>query len=119
MAVAAFSLVAYINSIFSEDHTVVEPLSVPANCKAGDRIYVEGNQGTPDEQLNPKKKVFYLNIKNPKIPVLFKRILVTLTRKINGGHKLNELSVFGMITRTKRSLFPLSYYIKLGCLSVI
>lgn len=46
----------------SEDHTVVEPLAVPEGSKAGDRIYVEGNQGTPDEQLNPKKKVrfFYL-----------------------------------------------------------
>lgn len=42
----------------SEDHTVVEPLAVPSSAKAGDRIAVEGSSGTPDEQLNPKKKVW-------------------------------------------------------------
>lgn len=53
----------------------MEPLNVPANCKAGDRIYVEGNEGTPDEQLNPKKKVIHLKFlfqyKNPEIPAFF------------------------------------------------
>lgn len=42
---------------YSEDHSVVEPLVIPEGCAPGDRIFVEGNQGTPDEQLNPKKKV--------------------------------------------------------------
>lgn len=42
----------------NEDHTVVEPLIIPDGCKPGDRIFVEGNQGTPDDQLNPKKKVW-------------------------------------------------------------
>lgn len=41
----------------SEDHTIVEPLVIPDGCKPGDRIFVEGNQGAPDDQLNPKKKV--------------------------------------------------------------
>lgn len=45
-------------SIFSEEHTIVEPLIIPDGSKPGDRIFVEGNQGTPDDQLNPKKKVF-------------------------------------------------------------
>lgn len=49
---------------FSEDHTVVEPLAVPAGTEAGDRVYVEGNQGTPDEQLNPKKKVRSNSLRN-------------------------------------------------------
>lgn len=43
---------------FSEDHTIVEPLIVPNGCKAGDRIYIEDNQGVPDELLNPKKKIW-------------------------------------------------------------
>lgn len=31
---------------------------MPAGAKAGDRIAVEGSSGQPDEQLNPKKKVW-------------------------------------------------------------
>lgn len=41
---------------------VVIPLDPPANSKPGDRVFVEGfsheDLGEPDEQLNPKKKVF-------------------------------------------------------------
>lgn len=36
----------------------VEPLNIPEGSKPGDRIYVDGYQGTPDAQLNPKKKVW-------------------------------------------------------------
>lgn len=37
----------------------VEPLRPPENSNPGDRIYVEGYEsGTPDEVLNPKKKVW-------------------------------------------------------------
>merc|ERR1719295_413825 len=37
----------------------VEPLSVPEGSKPGDRVVVEGEkEGTPDEVLNPKKKVW-------------------------------------------------------------
>jgi len=36
----------------------VELLEPPANSKPGDRVSVEGYIGSPDEQLNPKKKVF-------------------------------------------------------------
>lgn len=36
----------------------VELLIVPAGSKPGDRVFVEGYQGTPDAQLNPKKKVW-------------------------------------------------------------
>lgn len=54
-----FALTVFIsfNNFFSEDHSIVEPLIIPDGCKPGDRIFVEGNQGTPDDQLNPKKKV--------------------------------------------------------------
>jgi len=41
---------------------VVVPLDPPSDSKPGDRVYVEGfsheQHGEPDEQLNPKKKVF-------------------------------------------------------------
>ncbi|XP_065358916.1 tyrosine--tRNA ligase, cytoplasmic [Calliphora vicina] len=42
----------------NEDHTVVEPIIVPANAAAGSRLAFEGYSGQPDEQLNPKKKVW-------------------------------------------------------------
>lgn len=60
---------------FSEDHTIVEPLVVPDGCKPGDRIFVEGNQGTPDDQLNPKKKVCVLRLRR-KCPFAVQRISI-------------------------------------------
>ncbi|XP_031550223.1 tyrosine--tRNA ligase, cytoplasmic-like [Actinia tenebrosa] len=44
------------------DQRKVIPLSPPEGCKPGDRVTVEGYDhkklGEPDEQLNPKKKIF-------------------------------------------------------------
>ncbi|KAI9337989.1 tRNA synthetases class I, catalytic domain-containing protein [Obelidium mucronatum] len=40
------------------DHTKVEFLIPPAGSVPGDRVYFEGHEGTPEEQLNPKKKVW-------------------------------------------------------------
>ncbi|KAK3711630.1 hypothetical protein QZH41_014060 [Actinostola sp. cb2023] len=44
------------------DQRKVIPLSPPDGCKPGDRVIVEGydhkDLGQPDEQLNPKKKIF-------------------------------------------------------------
>ncbi|RUS69276.1 hypothetical protein EGW08_022964 [Elysia chlorotica] len=43
----------------TEDHSQVEPLSVPEGSAPGDRVFVEGyEQGKPDERLNPKKKIW-------------------------------------------------------------
>lgn len=36
----------------------VEPLKIPESVAAGTRITVDGYDGTPDVQLNPKKKVW-------------------------------------------------------------
>jgi len=42
-----------------DDPKQVEPLDPPAGCEPGDKIFVEGYEiGNPDEQLNPKKKVW-------------------------------------------------------------
>jgi len=42
-----------------EEPREVEPLSVPEGSQPGDRVTVEGyEEGTPDEVLNPKKKVW-------------------------------------------------------------
>lgn len=41
---------------FSEE--AVEPLKIPDGIAPGDRITVDGYSGTPDVQLNPKKKVW-------------------------------------------------------------
>ncbi|KAJ3158905.1 hypothetical protein HK101_001208 [Irineochytrium annulatum] len=40
------------------DHTKVEFLLPPPGSKPGDKVYFKGHEGTPDEQLNPKKKIF-------------------------------------------------------------
>lgn len=36
----------------------MEPIIVPANTAPGSRLSFEGYAGKPDEQLNPKKKVW-------------------------------------------------------------
>lgn len=46
-------------SVEEEGNKKVEPLSVPPSSKPGDKIVVEGYEtGTPDEVLNPKKKIW-------------------------------------------------------------
>merc|ERR1711991_694156 len=40
------------------EDTAVELLQVPDGASPGDRVTVEGYAGPPDEQLNPKKKVW-------------------------------------------------------------
>ncbi|KAJ3112513.1 hypothetical protein HDU96_004494 [Phlyctochytrium bullatum] len=42
----------------NSDHTKVEFLLPPPQSKPGDRVFFRGHEGTPEEQLNPKKKVF-------------------------------------------------------------
>ncbi|XP_015747756.1 PREDICTED: tyrosine--tRNA ligase, cytoplasmic-like [Acropora digitifera] len=46
----------------SEGKRQVTPLCPPADCKPGDRVVIKGYEheiaGAPDEQLNPKKKIF-------------------------------------------------------------
>jgi len=42
-----------------EDPREVEPIAPPAGAKPGDKVFVEGYEtGSPDEVLNPKKKVW-------------------------------------------------------------
>lgn len=42
-----------------DDPRAVEPLDPPASSSIGERVFVEGfESGTPDAQLNPKKKVW-------------------------------------------------------------
>ena len=44
---------------FSNEPRAVEPLNPPAGSAPGDRVFVEGYEsGTPDERLNPKKKIW-------------------------------------------------------------
>ncbi|KAI9340270.1 tRNA synthetases class I-domain-containing protein [Obelidium mucronatum] len=40
------------------DGSKVEFLVPPAGSVAGDRVYFEGHEGKPDDQLNPKKKIW-------------------------------------------------------------
>lgn len=40
----------------NEDHTKVEPLLPPKGAKLGERVTISGNDGKPEDVLNPKKK---------------------------------------------------------------
>ncbi len=40
------------------EHTKVEFLVPPEGSIPGDKVYFENHEGTPEPQLNPKKKVF-------------------------------------------------------------
>ena len=40
------------------EHTKVEFLVPPPGSIPGDKVFFENNEGTPEAQLNPKKKVF-------------------------------------------------------------
>ena len=42
----------------NSDHKKVELLVPPPNSSPGDKVFFEGNEGEPEAQLNPKKKVF-------------------------------------------------------------
>ncbi len=42
----------------NSDDGVVEILAPPAGCKAGDKLFFEGNVGVPEPVLNPKKKIW-------------------------------------------------------------
>ena len=42
----------------NEDHTKVDPIVPPKGCKPGDKVYCKGYDGAPEEQINPKKKIF-------------------------------------------------------------
>lgn len=42
----------------NDDHSKVELVEPPLNSKVGERITFDGHTGEPDEQLNPKKKIF-------------------------------------------------------------
>lgn len=36
----------------------MEPLDPPEGSAVGERVFVDGYTGTPDDELKPKKKVF-------------------------------------------------------------
>ena len=56
--IKSFAMVLCATSSEGKDGGV-ELINVPEGSKAGDRIYFEGYENdTPEEQLNPKKKVF-------------------------------------------------------------
>ena len=42
----------------NDEHTKVEFLIPPTGSKPGDCVYFEGHEGTPEDILNPKKKIF-------------------------------------------------------------
>lgn len=42
----------------NSDHTKVEFLIPPENSAPGDKVFFQGHEGTPESQLNPKKKVW-------------------------------------------------------------
>ncbi|KAH9316289.1 hypothetical protein KI387_024916, partial [Taxus chinensis] len=49
---------AMVLAASNEDHTIVELVSPPEDAPIGERVKFQGFDGTPDELLNPKKKVW-------------------------------------------------------------
>eukprot|EP01024_Parvocaulis_polyphysoides_P022610 TRINITY_DN20957_c0_g1_i1.p2 TRINITY_DN20957_c0_g1~~TRINITY_DN20957_c0_g1_i1.p2 ORF type:complete len:278 (-),score=65.43 TRINITY_DN20957_c0_g1_i1:318-1151(-) len=49
---------AMVLAATSKDGTTVELVEPPEGAKIGEKVFVEGFPGEPDQQLNPKKKVF-------------------------------------------------------------
>lgn len=49
---------AMVLAASNADHTRVELVTPPASAEVGERVVVPGYPGEPDEQLNPKKKVW-------------------------------------------------------------
>lgn len=51
--------VFFLHHLSSGDPCQVEPLDPPAGSCPGERVFVEGfENGQPDDELKPKKKVF-------------------------------------------------------------
>lgn len=42
----------------NDDHTAVDPILIPEGSTIGSRIAVDGYSRDPEEQINPKKKIF-------------------------------------------------------------
>lgn len=51
-------ILVFILLLFHFSDDAVEPLKIPDGIAPGDRITVDGYTGSPDVQLNPKKKVW-------------------------------------------------------------
>jgi len=49
---------AMVLAASNEEHTKVELLIPPPGSKIGERLSFDGYPGEPDEQLNPKKKIW-------------------------------------------------------------
>jgi methionyl-tRNA synthetase len=49
---------AMVLAASNEDHTKVELLDPPHGSQIGERVFCEGYPGQPDDQLNPKQKVW-------------------------------------------------------------
>lgn len=49
---------AMVLCAFAADGSAAELLEPPAGCAPGERVLIEGVEGEPEKQLNPKKKVW-------------------------------------------------------------
>ena len=50
---------SFFHCVSSSEPRAVEPLDPPEGSAPGDRVFIEGYEnGTPDEELKPKKKVW-------------------------------------------------------------
>ncbi|KAI5424544.1 hypothetical protein KIW84_030644, partial [Lathyrus oleraceus] len=49
---------AMVLAASNDDHTKVELVEPPSSASVGERITFPGHEGSPDELLNPKKKVW-------------------------------------------------------------
>ncbi|XP_058730356.1 probable methionine--tRNA ligase isoform X2 [Vicia villosa] len=77
---------AMVLAASNDDHTKVELVEPPSSASVGERITFPGHEGTPDELLNPKKKVWEtLQVdlhSNEKLEACYKNIPLTTSAGI-------------------------------------
>ncbi|CAI8617117.1 unnamed protein product [Vicia faba] len=77
---------AMVLAASNDDHTKVELVEPPSSASVGERITFPGHEGSPDELLNPKKKVWEtLQVdlhSNEKLEACYKNIPLTTSAGI-------------------------------------
>ncbi|CAK8576971.1 unnamed protein product [Lathyrus sativus] len=81
----------------NDDHTKVELVEPPSSASVGERITFPGHEGSPDELLNPKKKVWEtLQVDlhtNEKLEACYKNIPLTTSAGICTVSSISNASI--------------------------
>ncbi|KAI5387906.1 hypothetical protein KIW84_073848 [Lathyrus oleraceus] len=89
---------AMVLAASNDDHTKVELVEPPSSASVGERITFPGHEGSPDELLNPKKKVWEtLKVdlhSNEKLEACYKNIPLTTSAGICTVSSISNASIW-------------------------